>query len=305
MADLLRRLDLAELRAFCVAVELGSLGRAARLLRVSQPALSKRMRELELLAGAPLLRRSSRGVAPTPAGELLYAKARPLLTQAENVEEVLAGLRSEHAPIRLAASHTVAEYLLPRPLAEFQGRLGRHLALEMVIANSHVVHEMVGEGRVDFGVAAAEPNAASNALLQQRHLYEDEVVVAVPSTHSWATHKEIPLGEFLVTPMVMRDPSANTRRVVDAVLRERGLTLAAPLSEVGSTSAVIAAAVAAQAPALLSRLAVPVLDDRMLARRVLGMRFARRFVILWGARDALGPDARALIDCLASSTHNP
>jgi DNA-binding transcriptional LysR family regulator len=304
MADLLRRLDLAELRAFCVAVELGSLSRAARLLRVSQPALSKRMRELELLAGTPLLLRSSRGVASTPAGERLYAKARPLLTQAEHVEEVLAGLRSEHAPIRLAASHTVAEYLLPQPLSEFQGRLGRHLALEMVIANSHVVHDMVSEGRVDFGVAAAEPNAGSSALLRQRHLYEDEVVVAIGATHSWAAHEAIPVAEFLATPMVMRDPSANTRRVVDAVLRERGLTLAAPLAEVGSTSAAIAAALAAGAPALLSRLAVPVLDDRMLARRVLEMRFRRRFVILWGARDALGPDARALIDCLVSTAHN-
>ena len=58
MAGLLRRVGLAELRAFCVAVELGSLGRAARLLRVTQPALSKRMRELELLAA--LLRYAGR-----------------------------------------------------------------------------------------------------------------------------------------------------------------------------------------------------------------------------------------------------
>jgi DNA-binding transcriptional LysR family regulator len=312
MSGLLRRVDLPELRAFCVAVELGSLGRAARLMRVSQPALSKRMRELELLAGGPLLARSTRGVTPTAAGERLYAQARPLLEQAERVEGVLEGLHDEHAPIRLAAGHTIAEYLLPAPLADYQQHLGRHLALELVIANSAVVHELVSEGRADFGVAAAdvEPAAggaraggarAGGAPLEQRELCEDEVVVAVSPGHRWATYEEIPLEEFLATPMVMRDPSANTRRVVDAVLRERGMRLAAPLTEVGSTGAALAAAVSGEAPALLSRLAIPAHDGRMLARRVVGLCFRRRFVLLWGAREALGPEARALIDYLADA----
>jgi DNA-binding transcriptional LysR family regulator len=302
MVGLLRRVDLPELRAFCVAVELGSLGRAARLMRVSQPALSKRMRELELLAGTTLLARSTRGVTPTAAGERLYAQARPLLEQAESVEGVLEGLHDEHAPIRLAAGHTIAEYLLPAPLADYQRHLGRHLALELVIANSAVVHELVGEGRADFGVAAADVEpAAGGAPLKQRELCDDEVVVAVSPAHPWAAYEAVPLEEFLATPMVMRDPSANTRRVVDAVLRERGMQLAAPLTEVGSTGAALAAAVSGEAPALLSRLAIPAHGGRMLARRVDGLCFARRFVLLWGAREALGPDARALIDYLAGA----
>lgn len=304
MPSLLRRVDLAELRAFCVAIELGSLGRAARLMRVSQPALSKRMRELELLAGTALLQRSVRGVSPTPAGERLYAEARPLLTQAERVEEILAGIRHEETPIRLAAGHTIAEYLLPRMLSEYQARRGRPLALELVAANSTVVHDLVGEGRADFGVAAAAPHASRNALLQQRDLCEDEVVVAVLPGHPWAARQSIPLHEFVQTPMVMRDPAANTRRVVDAVLREHDLYLAAPLTEVGSTGAAIAAAITGGAPVLISALAIPSDDEHMVVRRVQGLRFPRRFVMLWSARDALGLEVRALIDHLASSIHN-
>ena len=75
MARPVRSADVVELRAFCAAVDLGSLGRAARLLRVSQPALSKRLRTLEALAGAPLLERSPRGVTPTAAGTRLYLEA--------------------------------------------------------------------------------------------------------------------------------------------------------------------------------------------------------------------------------------
>src|SRR4051795_3862914 len=101
-----RSADIAELRAFCAAIDLGSLGRAARLLRLTQPALSKRLRTLEALAGARLLERSPRGVTPTPAGTRLYLEARKLLAQADAVEELMAGLSDEDAPIRLAASHT-------------------------------------------------------------------------------------------------------------------------------------------------------------------------------------------------------
>src|SRR3954453_17818703 len=83
---LLRPVDLPELRAFCAAVDLGSLGAAARALGVSQPALSKRMRDLEALAGTKLLERHARGTTATAAGERLYLQARKLLAQAEEVE---------------------------------------------------------------------------------------------------------------------------------------------------------------------------------------------------------------------------
>lgn len=301
MADLLRRVELSELRAFCVAVELGSLGRAARLLRVSQPALSKRMRELEALAGAGLLERSTRGVSPTPAGERLYAEAQPLLAQAERVEELLGGLGAEHVPIRLAAGHTIAEYLLPGPLAAYRAGLGRHLALELVVANSTVVQELVGEGRADFGLAALAAHGEHDRGLNLTELCEDEVVVAIPPQHPWAAHTSIPLDEFVATRMVMRDPSANTRRVVDATLGEHGLALAPPLAEVGSTGAAIEAAISGGAAALLSQLAVARTDGQLSARRVQDLRFSRRFVLVWGSRQALGAEARALISHLTAT----
>lgn len=301
MADLLRRVELSELRAFCVAVELGSLGRAARLLRVSQPALSKRMRELEALAGANLLERSTRGVSPTPAGERLYAETQPLLTQAERVEELLGGLGGEQAPIRLAAGHTIAECLLPGPLAAYRAGLGRHLALELVVANSTTVQELVAEGRADFGLAAVDPQETHDRGLRRTELCEDEVVVAVPPEHPWTARASIPLKEFAATRMVMRDPSANTRRIVDAALGERGLELAPPLAEVGSTGAAIEAAVAGGAPALLSRLAVLRSDGQLLPRRVRELRFSRSFVLVWGSRRALGREARALISHLTTT----
>jgi DNA-binding transcriptional LysR family regulator len=302
MTGLVRSVELAELRAFCAAVDLGSLGRAARLLRVSQPALSKRMRTLEALAGARLLERSTRGIVPTPAGERLYVEARRLLGQADAVEELLAGLSDEDTPVRLAVSHTIAEFVLPGPLVEFELRRRRHLSVELLIANSLIVREHVREGRAEFGIAAAGPGPATGVELQELPFCEDEVIVAVPPHHPWRERDEVPLGEFCATPMIMRDPTANTRQIVEAELALRGLALAPPLAEVGSTSAAKAAALSEGAPVLLSRFAIGRGGDEDLAvRRPEGVRFRRRFVLLLAGEETLTPSARALFEHLGEA----
>ena len=302
MSGPVRSLDLAELRAFCAAVDLGSLGRAARLLRVSQPALSKRMRTVEAVVGTPLVERSPRGITPTPAGEKLYVEARKLLAQAEAVDDLVRGLAGEEAPVRLAASHTIAEFVLPAPLVEFERRRDRHLSVELVVANSIVVRELVRDGRADFGIAAVDRLATGAGSLTETPFCEDEVILAVPHGHRWAERESVPLEEFVGEPLVMRDPSANTRRVVEAALAARGLALAPPLAEVGSTSAAKATAVSEGAPVLLSSLAVGPADSAFAVRRVDGLSLLRHFVMLVAAEGTLRPGARALAAALGART---
>jgi DNA-binding transcriptional LysR family regulator len=277
MPSRLRPVDLVELRGFCLAIELGSLGRAAAALGVSQPALSKRMRELETFAGTALLQRSPRGVVATAAGERLYREARTLLGHAEALEQLLDGLRDAQTPILLAASHTIAEYLLPAPLAAYRETLGHGYALELVAANSAVVRGMVRERRADLGLAATiapEPRPG----LVERVLCEDEVLVAVSERHPWAQAGAVGLEELLATPMVMRDPGSNTRHLLDQALLARGLSPAPPLVEVGSTAAAIAAAITETAPALLSGRAVAAAP--LVPIRVLGLDLVRHFVLV-------------------------
>ena len=278
MPSRLRPVDLVELRGLCLAIELGSLGRAASALGVSQPALSKRMRELETFAGASLLQRSPRGVVATAAGERLYREARTLLGHAEAVEQLLDGLHDAQTPILLAASHTIAEYLLPAPLAAYRERLGHGYALELVAANSAVVLGMVQERRADLGLAATLEPAPAPGLTEQR-LCEDEVLVAVAPGHPWARSGSVTLEEFLATPMVMRDPGSNTRVLLDRELGARGLSAAAPLVEVGSTAAAITAAISGTAPALLSGAAVAAAPP-LVAVRVCGLPLRRRFALV-------------------------
>ncbi|MGB7587742.1 MAG: LysR family transcriptional regulator [Solirubrobacterales bacterium] len=301
MSKLVRTPELAELRAFCAAVDLGSLGRAARLLRVSQPALSKRLRGLEALAGSQLLERSTRGVSPTPAGKQLYGAARRLLAEAETVEDLMDGLSDDGAPVRLAASPTIAEVVLPPIMVDLESRHPRHLSVELSIANSRRVCALVVEGRADIGLAAAAEADSKTTGLCEEPFCEDEIVVAVPDAHPWASVEEIDPAEFVKTSMIMRDPGADSRRAVSDRLEELGMSLAPPLAEIGSTAAAITTAIAKGAPALLSSLAFsPSGQAGLVVRRVSGLRFRRHFVVLYGGEESLPGPARSLVrDLLA------
>lgn len=295
----LRPPEVGELRAFCAAVDLGSLGRAARLLQVSQPALSKRLRALEAVAGAKLLERSTRGVTPTQAGERLYTAARKLLAEAELVEDLLGSLPHDDAPVRLAASHTVAEFLLAKPLVELQHRHQHHLSVELTVVNSIVARSLVHQGRVELALGVREQDSEQGGLVEVPFA-QSEIIVAVPEAHHWAQLQEIPLDRFVQTPMIMRDPNASSRRTVDYALQRLGRSLMPPLAEIGSTSAAKAAALAEEAPLLIDHRALSP-GDGLLLMRVQGQRFRRLFVILHPGEENLRSAAKALLSDLLAS----
>ena len=277
---LVRSPELAELRAFCAAVDLGSIGRAARLIQVSQPALSKRLKALEAVAGTRLLARSPRGVTATPAGLRLYAAARRLLADAESVEALMRGFSAQTAPVRVAASPTIADWWLPPALVSLESLHEHHVSVELVTANSHIVRDLVRSGRSDIGLAAIDPSDA-DVDLTETVIWRDEIIVAVPIAHPWAAHDEIDPREFAASAVIRRDPTANASRVVDATLARAGLIPVEPLAEIGNNAAARAASLAECTPVLL-----PVIEIRdepsggLVAKRVAGMRFKREFSLV-------------------------
>ena len=296
--------EIAELRAFCAAVDLGTLGKAAVSLRISQPALSKRLRTLEAAAGTKLLERSRRGVVPTQAGRRLYPEARRLLEQADVVERVLESAPRAEAPIELAVSHTIAEFYLPPELVAYQAD-GRRPSVQLTISNSGAVRQMVAEGRASIGIAATGPEGEDEPDdLEELELLRDEVVVAVPQDHAWYRRKRIPEELFLSTPMVMRDQDAHVRRRVEAELAERGLSLADPLIEAASTAVAKREALQRSAPVLLSALSLNEAHDRLYRRPVEGLRFPRRFVVVCRSLASLARADRDFVDFIRRRRQN-
>jgi DNA-binding transcriptional LysR family regulator len=305
MADLVRAPESEELRAFCAAVELGSLGRAARLLGISQPAVTKRIQGLENLVGIALLDRSAQGVTATAAGEKLHAQAREFLAHSKALGEVMGQLRGgQRGTVLLAASHTVAEAVLPGMIADFEQE-EESVSIELLSANSTVVRNQVAEGRVELGIAGRCPIIAHPDRLDEQPFCSDEIVLAVPHGHRWRAMSEVPLEEFLGEPMVMRDSTSGARRVVEGVLRAHDHELPRPLVEVGSTAAAQRAALSRRAPILISALSLPEPTDGgeplFAIRAIAGLRFPREFVLLCADPATLAAPARALHQHLATT----
>jgi DNA-binding transcriptional LysR family regulator len=284
--------DLNELRGFCVAADLGSLGRAAVRLHVSQPSLSKRLASLETKVGARLLERSARGVTLTPAGRRLYRHARPLLEMADQVAEVMVGIRQTGAVVRLAASHSASEAFVAALLTDLDA--GQQLVVELVTANSQVVRTLVADGRADVGVAASRPNHTPNPGVRETELVDDAIVCAVPPHHPWVARATVSRKRFLATPMVVRDPSSNARWTVDAVLAADGLHAAAPLVEAATPRAALAEARSRRAPVLLSRHVVAQTDFVVVA--VEGLTFPRSYVLVSPTYGEATGEVRELVD---------
>ncbi len=285
--------DLNELRGFCVAADLGSLGRAAVRLHVSQPSLSKRLASLEAKVGARLLERSPHGVVLTPAGRRLYTHARPLLEQVDHVADVMLGIRHSGDVVRLAASHSATEAFVARMLQSSAPE--QRSTVELVSANSQVVRALVADGRADLGVAASRPNHTPNPAVRELELAPDAIVCAVPATHKWAGRERISLQQFLATPMVVRDPSSNARWTVDAVLAQRELRAAEPLLEAATPRAAITESRLRNAPVLLSRHILAQTTDHTIVA-VDGLEFPRAYVLVTPAIGEPTGDAREVVE---------
>ena len=268
--------QLDELRTFCAAVELGSLGRTAKRLHISQPSISKRLKSLEALAGVPLLERSAHGVTPTPAGERLYARARRISTEIEELGGLMQKLAGVGETVQLAISHTAAEYVMPRALVLMHHHTSA--PVEVLTANSRVVKRMVRAGETDVGVAACMSDEVVEGVVNIP-LLRDEIVIAAPLAHPWARHRTASPADLQQTEWVRRDPAAHTRQVVDGTLEQHGLEPLRAACEVGSTQAAKEEAHELGLPMAMSRLAFSI-DDNLEIVSVDGLRFERRFCIL-------------------------
>ncbi|WP_339575330.1 LysR family transcriptional regulator [Pseudokineococcus basanitobsidens] len=297
--------DLRSLQLLLAVRDTGSLGAAGAACGTSQQAASVRLRATEALVGVPLVVRGARGSSLTPAGELLARWADVVVDAAVQLDAAVAALRQDAAThLRVAASLTVAEHLVPRWLAEL-GRRARAAGREPVqvalrTANSEDVAALVRAGEVEIGFVEG-PQAPEH--LSARVVATDELVVVVPPDHPWARRRRGLLpAEVAATALVSRESGSGTRsalrQAVTAALPP-GAPVAEPALEVASAAAVRASVVAGVAPGALSSLDVA--DDltlgRLVAVPVQGVDLRRRLRAVW--REGAAPPAGPARDLLA------
>ena len=134
-----RSLDPRRLETFRVVATAGKVSTAARLLHLSQPAVTAQVHQLEEEAGEPLLLRGPRGVRPTAAGLRLLDYARRVHALLEEAEAGLGGDATAAGPLLLAASTTLASYVLPGLLADFLRTVAPGTGVHLEVGNTEEV----------------------------------------------------------------------------------------------------------------------------------------------------------------------
>lgn len=272
--------DLGALELLLAVARHGSLGRAARDVGITQPAASSRIRSMERQLGVALVDRSPRGSRLTDAGALVTDWARRIVEAAEAFDAGVQALRGRRdSRLRVAASMTIAEYLLPGWLIALRADRP-DTAVSLQAGNSAAVAEQLLSGEADLGFVEglAIPEGLDGAVIAHDRL----TVVAAPS-HPWARRrKALDPAELAVTPLVLRERGSGTRQVLDAALAGHG-GLAQPLLELASTTAVKAAAVSGAGPAVLSELALTeeLASRRLVAIPVAGVLLRRDLRAVW------------------------
>ncbi|WP_399144784.1 LysR family transcriptional regulator [Streptomyces sp. MK7] len=288
----LRTPDLESLRLLVLVADLGSLGRAAERLRISQPSASRRLSTLERGLGLVLVDRTRRGSRPTLAGQIVAGHARRVL---DELDELLAGagrLRDRReAELRVAASLTIAEYLLPVWISELRARRPE-LYVGLQVTNSEHVPELVESGEADIGFIEGP---RLSRVMSTRQVAEDRLVVVVDPAHPWARRRE-PLSarELSRAPLVLRESGSGTRQTLDRALYLAGCERVRPLVELGSTAAVRGAVIAGTGPSVLSELAVrgDIAEGRLIGVDVAGVDLTRDLRAVWPTgRRLVGPAA--------------
>ncbi|MET8785050.1 LysR family transcriptional regulator [Streptomyces sp. NPDC004589] len=254
--------ELGALELLLAVARLGSLGRAARERGITQPAASSRIRSMERQLGVALVDRSPAGSRLTDAGALVTDWARRIVEAAEAFDAGAQALRGRRdSRLRVAASMTIAEYLLPGWLIALRGRRP-DTAVSLLAGNSAAVAARLLADEADLGFVEG---LSVPAGLDETVVGHDRLIVVTAPGHPWARRRRpLSAAELASTPLILREEGSGTRQVLDEALGG----LARPLLELSSTTAVKASAVSGAGPAVLSELAV---GEELAARRLVGV----------------------------------
>ncbi len=208
------------LHVFRVVAEKLNFTRAAAALHISQPAVTQHIKQLEEHYGRSLFVRAPGGITLTPAGHALLDHTIQVEELHRDVEQRLqAGQSLVSGSLKLGASTTIAQYLLPRWLGRFQQAYPR-VELSLRMGNTEEVAATLLARRIDLGLIEGP---SGRRELKIERFAEDEIVPVVSPDHPLAKKTRVTPAELAATPCVLREPGSGTRQVVDLALKRAGI----------------------------------------------------------------------------------
>lgn len=212
-------MQLEELKTFIAVADFKNFTSAAKHLNMSQPTVSLHIKHLEEELHTALFMRAKKAFHITPAGELLYKRATQLLQLEEQTkEEILWQHKEVIGVLRVAASYTIGESVLPEVLVRLNHKYP-NLQLEISIENTREVESSVRELRCDIGLIEGTVKPGELAI---QPFMEDKLILVASSQHALSNKPKIKKEDLLHAHWVMREKGSGTREYTDYLLQSIG-----------------------------------------------------------------------------------
>jgi DNA-binding transcriptional LysR family regulator len=240
------------LALFHAVAQAGGISRGAAAARISQPAVSKQIAELEDALGVRLLERLPRGCRLTEAGKILadYAQRwRSLENDAARAIEEYRGLK--RGRLAIGASLTIGGYLLPGVIAAFHRKFPE-IELQIEMANTEQIQKALLASSIELGLTEGPLDSEE---LESTVFFQDELVAIAPAGHPLLKKRRVTVRAICREPFILREEGSGTRAVVERALRRKGMKIK-PLLSLASPEAIKNLVAAGLGIAIVSRLIV-------------------------------------------------
>jgi DNA-binding transcriptional LysR family regulator len=211
-----------KLRVFCAVAETKSFSKASELIHLTQPAVSLQIQAMEELYETRLFDRSGNTINLTPAGEILYKRAKEILAlyaeAQQNISEITGAIKGS---LSIGASSTIGNYLLPHIIAAFKKKVPQ-VNISLVVSNTKTITERLNAGEIDIALVEGD---VSKQRFSVETLISDELVVIMSPAHPWAERRNLPAIELTKEPLILREEGSGTRQIILKHLEEHGLKL--------------------------------------------------------------------------------
>lgn len=243
------------LQVFHTVAGVLSFTRAAEMLNMTQPAVTHQIRQLEEELNTRLFDRTNNRISLTLTGEEVLVFANRIIALYGEMNESVKSLTGDRTGlVTLGASTTIAEYMLPGLLGDFQQKFP-DVQIRLRVANTDAVVAMVADNAIDLGVV--EGNVDSQ-LLRIEECQQDELQVLMPPQHPLVDEISVKPSQLLDHPFIYREDGSGTRSVIEGYFADQGTDVSQlnRLFELGSTEAIKGAVQAGMGVSIVSKATV-------------------------------------------------
>lgn len=207
-------------KIFLEVAEKLSFSKAAHELFITQPAVTKQIKELESRLNSTLFDRRGNRVYLTKAGETTYSHLKKIAQQYDELEFALGRMNDTFkGRLRIGASSTIAQYVVPEAIAAFHRRYPK-IELFLLNGNSFEMEQRLLKNEIEMALVE---NDSSQSNIRYSDLLDDEIVAITGSNSTYSKLSSISVADLQQIPMALREKGSGTLEVIQRRLAKKGI----------------------------------------------------------------------------------